>query len=109
MINSPVVSGLIVEAGTYLLLLFTPLAFGGVEGWALGVFQILAAVVFVAWALGGGNPLRRTAEPSAGSSSPPWTGCRRGGCDSASASAGTTRRWRTTGWTRSAAGSTCAR
>ncbi len=49
-------SGLVVEGGIYFLLLFTPLAFGGVESWAIGIFQIAAAVVFVAWALGEGSP-----------------------------------------------------
>lgn len=58
MIKSPAVSVLILETGVYLLLLFTPLAFGGVEDWALGVFQILCALVFVAWALGEGNPFK---------------------------------------------------
>ncbi|MBI3448714.1 MAG: O-antigen ligase family protein [Acidobacteria bacterium] len=40
----------IVEGGIYFLLLFTPLAFGGVEGWALGVLEIVAAVILLAWA-----------------------------------------------------------
>jgi len=45
------VSGPIVEAGIYFLLLFTPFAFGGVEGWAKGVIQIVSGVVVAAWAL----------------------------------------------------------
>ncbi len=46
------VSGLVIEAGVSFLLFFTPFAFGGVEGWALGVLQIVAGVVTAAWALG---------------------------------------------------------
>jgi len=46
------VTGLVVEAGIYFLLLFSPFAFGGVEGWALGVIQGVAGLVFVAWAWG---------------------------------------------------------
>ncbi|HZI94672.1 MAG TPA: O-antigen ligase family protein [Patescibacteria group bacterium] len=42
--------GLIIEGGVYFLLLFTPFAFGGVELWALGVFQIVAGLVVAAWA-----------------------------------------------------------
>jgi O-antigen ligase len=57
------VSGLIVEAGIYLLLLFTPMAFGGVEAWAIGVFQILSSIVFVAWAMGEGSPFRAPGAP----------------------------------------------
>jgi O-antigen ligase len=45
------VSGLVIEAGVSFLLFFTPFAFGGVEGWALGVLQIVAGVVTAAWAL----------------------------------------------------------
>lgn len=46
----------------YLLLLFTPLAFGGVEDWALGVLQILTGIVVAAWAWG-----ERETAPGAGS------------------------------------------
>jgi len=45
------VSGLIVEAGIYFLILFTPFAFGGVEMWAKGVIQIVSGIVVAAWAL----------------------------------------------------------
>src|SRR5213593_528187 len=41
--------GLIIEGGIYFLLLFTPIAFGGVEMWAQGVFQIVAGLVVAAW------------------------------------------------------------
>ncbi len=44
-------SGLVVEAGIYFLLLFTPFAFGGVEMWAKGVIQIVSGLVIAAWAL----------------------------------------------------------
>jgi len=44
------VTAAIVEAGVYFLLLFTPFAFGGVEGWATGILQGVAGAVFVAWA-----------------------------------------------------------
>ncbi len=47
-------SGRIIEGGVYFLLLFTPFAFGGVEMWAAGILQIVAGIVFVAWALGEG-------------------------------------------------------
>ncbi|HKY31324.1 MAG TPA: O-antigen ligase family protein [Candidatus Polarisedimenticolia bacterium] len=45
-------SGLVAEAGIHALVLFAPLAFGGVEGWALGVIQIIAGIVAAAWAVG---------------------------------------------------------
>ena len=45
-------SGWLVEGGVYFRLFFTPLAFGGVEGWAEGIFQIVAGVVTAAWAWG---------------------------------------------------------
>lgn len=41
--------GLIIEGGVSFLLLFTPFAFGGVEMWAKGIFQIVAGIVFAAW------------------------------------------------------------
>jgi len=41
----------IIEAGVYLILVFTPFAFAGVEAWAIGVLQILCGVVVSAWAL----------------------------------------------------------
>lgn len=47
-------SGLIIEAGVYFLLFFTPFAFGGVEMWAMGVLQIVSGIVFTAWAFGDG-------------------------------------------------------
>lgn len=43
-------SGWLVEGGVYFLLFFTPLAFGGVEEWAEGVFQIVVGIVTAAWA-----------------------------------------------------------
>jgi O-antigen ligase len=45
----------LIEGGIYLLLLFAPLAFGGVELWAVGVIQILSGLVFVAWVSGLGS------------------------------------------------------
>lgn len=62
-------SGLLVEGGIYFLLLFTPLAFGGVEMWAIGVFQIAATLVFVAWAAGEGSPWAKSHATGAWSSS----------------------------------------
>ena len=59
------------EAGICLLLLFTPLAFGGIEMWAVGVVQILAAIVFVAWAAGPDTPWSPRTEPPPGASPPP--------------------------------------
>lgn len=53
----------IIEGGIYFLLLFTPLAFGGVERWAVGVLQVVAGVVFVAWAW---EDWPRTRRPSRG-------------------------------------------
>lgn len=47
--RSPGVRGVLIEALTYLLLLFTPFAFGGVELWVVGVVQILSGVLLVAW------------------------------------------------------------
>ena len=44
--------GPILEGGVYFLLFFTPLAFGGVEGWARGVLQIVAGIVIGAWIWG---------------------------------------------------------
>ncbi len=41
---------LLVEGGVTFLLFFTPLAFGGVEPWALGVVQLVAVGVLAAWA-----------------------------------------------------------
>jgi O-antigen ligase len=57
------VSGVIVEAGIHFILLFTPFAFGGVEGWAIGVLQIVTGIVVAAWALDrlgqrGATPMR---------------------------------------------------
>src|SRR5258705_11822246 len=43
------VTGLIIEGGVSLLLLFSPFAFGGVEMWAQGVFQIVTGFVFTVW------------------------------------------------------------
>ncbi|MGH9870166.1 MAG: O-antigen ligase family protein [Candidatus Polarisedimenticolia bacterium] len=56
--------GVIIEAGISFLLIFTPFAFGGVEGWALGVLQIVAGIVTATWALDrfrqrGSTPMRR--------------------------------------------------
>src|SRR5262245_9630282 len=45
-------SGWIVEGGVYFLLFFTPLAFGGVESWAEGIFQIVVGIMTAAWAWG---------------------------------------------------------
>ncbi|HET9482165.1 MAG TPA: hypothetical protein VFP98_10455, partial [Candidatus Polarisedimenticolia bacterium] len=42
----------IVEGGIYLLIFFTPFAFGGVELWAQGVLQIVAGLVVAAGAWG---------------------------------------------------------
>jgi O-antigen ligase len=46
------VRNLTIEGGVYLLLLFTPLAFGGVEMWAGGVLQIVTGLVFAVWLWG---------------------------------------------------------
>jgi O-antigen ligase len=45
------VSGVLIEAGVYFVLIFTPFAFGGVEGWAIGVLQIVTGLVVAAWAI----------------------------------------------------------
>ncbi|HZE89645.1 MAG TPA: O-antigen ligase family protein, partial [Verrucomicrobiae bacterium] len=58
-----------VEGGVYFLLLFTPLAFGGVEGWALGVVEIVAALTLLVWAWNRGE-----GEPSAGPGHPEISG-----------------------------------
>lgn len=60
-------SGHIIEGGIYFLLLFTPLAFGGVEAWAQGVIQAVAGIVFIAWAWEGRWPrrARSRSEPAA--------------------------------------------
>lgn len=55
MLISAAVANLLVESGIYFLLIFTPFAFGGVERWAEGVLQIVAAIVVMAWALGRGS------------------------------------------------------
>ncbi len=60
-------SGLLVEGGIYFLLLFTPLAFGGIETWAIGVIQIAATIVFVAWAAGEGSPWSKSRGARTGS------------------------------------------
>ena len=57
-------SGVIIEAGICFLLIFTPFAFAGVEGWAIGVLQIVAGIVTATWALDryrqrGATPMRR--------------------------------------------------
>lgn len=54
-------ASLVIEAGVYLLLVFTPFAFGGVELWAIGVVQIITGIVFVAWVWQGqqGDPQAR--------------------------------------------------
>ncbi len=44
---------MIIEGGIYFLLFFLPLAFGGVELWAQGIFQIVTALIVLAWAWGG--------------------------------------------------------
>lgn len=43
----------IIEGGIYFLLFFLPLAFGGVELWAQGVFQTVTALIVLAWAWSG--------------------------------------------------------
>jgi O-antigen ligase len=64
------VQAVIIEGGIYFLLLFMPFAFGGVELWALGVFQIVTSLIVLAWAWGGwrsrGMPGCRPAEGSPG-------------------------------------------
>jgi len=58
------VRGFIIEGGIYFLLLFTPLAFGGVESWALGVIQGITGLVFIAWAWGSGGSAGRNSPHS---------------------------------------------
>src|SRR5262245_18461565 len=61
------VTGLIIEGGVYVLLLFAPFAFGGVEMWAQGIIQILTGLVFTAWCW---QRLSGADEPSAGQAPP---------------------------------------
>ena len=41
----------LIEKGLYFLLLFTPLAFGGVQPWAFTIMEFVAFIVFGAWLL----------------------------------------------------------
>ena len=42
-------AGALIETGIYLLIFFTPFAFGGVELWATGVFQIISGLIVFIW------------------------------------------------------------